>query len=415
MFAPLRNRDFAFFWTAAAISNAGNWMQALSIPYIVYQLTNSNTWLGLTGAAVFLPCMVGTACIGALVDRYDRRRLLLVLQLVQMTAAAAVWVAWVAGVATPLNIVVLAAINGFVGGMVNPAWNSFIPMLVPREIMAGAIRLNAMQFAFGRALGPVLASAVLHPFGPGATLFINVASFGFVIGVLVVLHPKTTPPVVGESPWRQAIEGWRYVLARRSLMVVPLTMLVSGFFGSSLIQLASALSEEQFGHDPSSFGLLVGSFGLGSVIGSFLVSGLGDRLRRSTALFWSFGFWAAGLVVLAASPNFAVGLLGLGLMGTAHVGTATTMSTSLNLQVDEAYRGRAAVAHMQGILLGVGLGSLGLAWLADATSLPTMEYIAAGAMVVFLVIGAKLFANFRLIDPNGPAIERASSRTAERV
>ncbi len=400
MFEALKNRDFAFFWTAAAISNAGNWMQALSIPYIVYELTKSNTWLGITGAALFLPCVVGTACIGALVDRYDRRRLLLVLQFAQMTASTAVWLVWITGIATPTNIVAIAAVNGFIGGMVNPAWNSFIPMLVPRDLMAGAIRLNAMQFAFGRALGPVLATAVLHPFGPGATLFINVASYLFVIGVLVVLRPKTTAPVRGESPWRQAVEGWRYVLARRSLLVVPITMLVSGFFGSSLIQLASAISEEQFQHEASSIGLLVGAFGLGSVVGSFLVTAYGDRMRRSDVLFASFGFWIVGLAVLAVSPNFGTGLLGLGIMGIAHVGTATTMATALNLQVDEAYRGRAAVAHMQGILLGVGVGALGLAQVANATSLETMELISAAALAVFLVLGAWLFANFRLIDTN---------------
>jgi hypothetical protein len=104
--------------------------------------------------------------------------------------------------------------------------------------------------------------------------------------------------------------------------------------------------------------------------------------------------------VLAVSPNFVTGLVGLGLMGIAHVGTATTMATALNLQVDEAYRGRAAVAHMQGILLGVGVGALGLAQVANATSLRTMELISAAALAGFLVLGAWLFANFRLIDTN---------------
>jgi MFS family permease len=327
-----------------------------------------------------------------------------------------VWLVWIAGLATPLNIVVIAAINGFIGGMVGPAWNSFIPMLVPRELMAGAIRLNAMQFAFGRALGPVLATAVLHPFGPGATLFINVASYVFVIVVLMVLRPPTTAPVRGEPPWRQAVEGWRYVLARRSLIVVPLTMLVTGFFGSSLVQLASAISEEQFQHDASSIGLLVGAFGVGSVVGSLLVTAYGDRTRRSDVLIASFAFWIVGLAVLALSSTFLIGLLGLGLMGVAHVGTATTMATALNLQVDEEYRGRAAVAHMQGILLGVGFGALGLAQVANATSLETMELISAGALAGFLVLGAWMFASYRLIDTNTASpVEVRRPRVAQRA
>jgi MFS family permease len=405
VFEALKNRDFAYFWTAAAISNAGNWMQALTVPYIVYRLTRSTSWLGVAGAVSFLASVVGTLCIGALVDRYDRRRLLLVLQVVQMCAAAATWLMWLSGRATAANMVALSSASGFMGGMVNPAWNSFVPMLVPRALMASAIRLNAMQFAFGRALGPVITGAVLGPFGPGATLFINVASFVFVIGVLLVLRPRTTPPVRGASPVRQALEGWRYVLARRSLLVVPLCMFVSGFFGSSIIQLASSLAEEQFDRGRSSIGVLVGAFGAGSVIGSFAVTAFGDRVRRSTTLVGSFVCWVVGLVVLGAGDStFTIGLVGLTIMGVAHVVTATTVSTALQMQVDDAYRGRAAVAHMQGILLGVGLGALVLAQVAEATTLRTMELLSAVALAVFLVVAMPMFGRFRLIDTNGPEL-----------
>ena len=109
MFDALKNRDFAFFWSAAAISNAGNWMQALSIPYIVYELTKSNTWLGVTGAALFLPCVVGTACIGALVDRYDRRRLLL------CGVSSGATGAWNLAVREPSRFAGLLIVGGLVG------------------------------------------------------------------------------------------------------------------------------------------------------------------------------------------------------------------------------------------------------------------------------------------------------------
>jgi MFS family permease len=406
VFEALKNRDFAAFWVAAAISNTGNWMQALTVPYIVYRLTGSTSWLGVAGAVAFLSSVIGTLCIGALVDRYDRRRLLLLLQVLQMTMATATWLMWASGRSTAENMIALSSASGFLGGMTNPAWNSFVPMLVPRELMASAIRLNAMQFAFGRALGPVITGAVLGPFGPGATLFINVASFVVVIGVLVVLRPRTTPPVRGASPVRQALEGWRYVLARRSLVVVPLCMLVSGFFGSSIIQLMSSVAEEQFDRDRSAIGVLVGAFGIGSVIGSFAVTAFGDRVRRSSMLYAAFAGWIVGLVVMGlGGDSYAMGLVGLTVMGIAHVTTATTVSTALQLQVDDAYRGRAAVAHMQGILLGVGFGALVLAQIAEATSLTTMELVSAGALGVFLLIATPLFSGFRIIDTDAVSPE----------
>lgn len=400
MFAALRNRDFAFFWVAAAISNAGNWMQAITVPFIVYDLTKSNSWLGLAAFASFLPSVLGTACISAIVDRYERRHLLLLLQVIQMGTSAALWIVWVAGRATPWNMVALSAVSGFMGGMVGPAWNSFVPVIVPRELMASAIRLNAMQFAFGRALGPLLASAVLGPFGPGATLFLNVASYVFVIGVLVVLRPNAARPTGGGGLWRQVLDGWVYVFRQRRFAVVPICMFVSGFFGSSIIQLASALADEQFHRDRSSIGVLVGAFGAGSVVGSFLATAMGDRVRRSAQLYASFTCWILGLVVLGAAPWYPLSLVGLLIMGMAHVGTATTVSTAAQIQVSEEYRGRVAVAQMQGILLGIGLGALALAQTADLTSLRTMEVASAGVLVVLLAVGTRVFHGFRLLDPN---------------
>jgi hypothetical protein len=98
------------------------------------------------------------------------------------------------------------------------------------------------------------------------------------------------------------------------------------------------------------------------------------------------------------------------MMGVAHVVTATTVSTALQMQVDDAYRGRAAVAHMQGILLGVGLGALVLAQIAEATSLTTMELVAAGSLVVFLAVATPVFGQFRLIDNDAPAETRLAAR-----
>jgi MFS family permease len=401
VFEALHNRNFALFWMAAAISNAGNWMLTLTVPYIVYSLTMSGSWLGVAAAATFLPSLLGTVCIGALVDRYDRRRLLLVLQLVQMAAGALAWLVWAGGWATPLNMVFIGALTGFMGGMVNPSWNSFVPMLVPRELMASAIRMNSLQFALGRAFGPALTGAVLGPFGPGATLFINVVSFVVVIVVLIVVHPRTVAtPQRGGSPVRQALDGWAYVFRHRSLAAVPICLFVSGFFGSSFIQLASAIAEEQFGRGRSAIGVIVGMFGLGSVVGSFLVSAFGDRVRRSNALFASLASWLIGLTLLGSSSNLVLGLAGLVFMGMAHVGTATTVTTALQMQVDEAYRGRASAAHTQGILLGVGLGAFALAQVAEATTLRTAELFGATAMAALAVIGARVFGRFRLLDSN---------------
>lgn len=257
-------------------------MQALTVPYIVYALTKSNAWLGLAGTAVFLPSVLGTTFTSAIVDRYDRRRLLLVLQVVQMATSVALWAVWVAGLATPTNMIVLSAVGGFMGGMVGPAWNSFVPMLVPRELMASAIRLNAMQFEVGSGARPAARRRSARTVRPGGHALHQRRELRARASACSALHPRTIPaPVRGSSLWNQALDGWRYVLRNRSLAVVPVCMFVSGFFGSSIIQLASALAEEQFHRSRSSIRDPRRCVRRGSVVGSFAMSAVGDRMPRS--------------------------------------------------------------------------------------------------------------------------------------
>ena len=403
MFAALRVRAFARFWSAAAVSNIGNWMQTITVPYVIYRLTDSRTWLGVTALATFLPSIIGTVISTGIVDRFERRRMLLTLQLTQVGIAVAMWLVWVTGSAHVATFLVLTAASGLTGGMTTPVWNSFVPLLVPREVMPSAIRLNALQFALARAIGPAIAGAVLGPWGPGVTFAINAASFGSVISVLLTLSASSTPTGARTTATRQVIDGWRYLLARQNLLISPITMFVCGFFGSSVVQLAAAIADEQFHKGRGSIGTIVSSFGIGSIGGSLLITAFGDRVRRSTVTYWGLGSWIIGSAVLAATSKLAVGVVGLFFMGLAHVVTATSVNTALQLQVDDEFRGRAIAAHMQGILTGVAIGAFALAKLADWVEIRGSFVISSLAIGLFTVFATIKFDRLRLLDTDATA------------
>lgn len=408
MLEAFRVPAFARFWSAAAVSNIGNWMQTITVPFVIYKLTDSRQWLGATALATFIPSIAGTLISTGIVDRYERRRLLLVLQNTQMAIAVTLFATWALGFHEPYAFLALAAIGGLVGGVTSPAWNSYVPLLVPRDLMPSAIRLNSMQFAVGRSIGPLIAAAVLKPWGPGATFGVNAVSFVLVIAVLASF--PVTRPVIGDmqSPLREAIEGWRHVFSRRRLLVSPVTVFVCGFFGSSIVQLAAAVVDEQFHRDRSQIGVVVSAFGAGSIIGSVLVTAVGNRWRRSRVVYLGMLAWVGGLGLLSSTETLTIGIIALVTMGFAHVVTATSVNTSIQVQVAEQFRGRAIAAYLQGFFLGVALGAFALARIADAIELRGAFLLGSCAIAAFCVLAFAIFDRMRVLDGDAPASNYAS-------
>ena len=159
-FDALRVRDFRLFWVAALVSNTGGWMQAATIPYVIYQLTGKVGQVGVTGFFQYVPFMVMGLVGGYVSDRFARRGTLVVVQLLQAVAALALWLDVAADVATPLSVTALAFLSGLLGGLNTPVWQAFVVDLVPRDQLMGAVTLNSTQFNASRALGPFLAQNV---------------------------------------------------------------------------------------------------------------------------------------------------------------------------------------------------------------------------------------------------------------
>ena len=133
--AALKHRDFALFFSAALCSNTGTWMQTITVPYVLDQLTHSTVWVGVGAFATFFPATVVGPLAGALADRHDRRTILLISQVILMASALTLWGIWVTGVATPPLIVAVVVVGAIGAGITIAAWQAFVPQLVPPEAM----------------------------------------------------------------------------------------------------------------------------------------------------------------------------------------------------------------------------------------------------------------------------------------
>ena len=240
------HRDFALFWSAAIVTNTGSSMQGAAIPFVIYKLTGSTTWLGVSAAIAFLPLFLLGPLAGAIADRYPRRQVLLVSQSVQMTVAVALWVMWVTGTATVATMLVALTVTSIASGINISSWQAFVPSLVPRHDLLNAVRLNSIQFALARALGPAVAGLVLGAFGPGACFAGNALSFVYVIVILVMIrpHPEAIAPASAPTRAERAgvvqgfSEGLHYVRAHPVLVQCITTNFAIGFLALSMVQLA---------------------------------------------------------------------------------------------------------------------------------------------------------------------------------
>ena len=242
-------------------------MQNVTVPYVVYEMTHSTTWLGLAAFMSFFPALVIGPISGTLADRFSRKAILLITQTIQMAVAFAFWGFWVAGELSPGNSLALLLVYGVSAGINITSWQAFVPLLVPRDDLLDAVRLNSMQFTGARAFGPAIGGVVLAQWGPATAFMGNALSFLLVLAALAVVHERRvdTSGAAGRTV-QQFREGLAYVRSTTALWLPVVTMLMVSLLGSSLIQLAPAYATDQFHVGRAAYGFLVGMFGAGATL-----------------------------------------------------------------------------------------------------------------------------------------------------
>ena len=175
--AAFKSREFSVFFTAGLLSNTGTWMQTVTVPFVIDQLTHSTALVGLSAFLAFFPATVVSPLAGSLSDRHDRRLVLIWAQVVMMAMAVALWITWATGTATTASILVFVVISALGTGVTTSAWIAFVPQLVPRNALLSAVRVNSMQFTAARAFGPAIAGLVLATLGPSWAFAANFSAF----------------------------------------------------------------------------------------------------------------------------------------------------------------------------------------------------------------------------------------------
>ena len=253
-------------------------MQLVAVPALLYDMTGSSTWLGVSSMAGLLPAVFLTPYAGVLADRMSRRSILMVTQTVQMLCAFGLWGFYLADAVRPGLIVAIGLIGGIATGFQTAAWQSFVPLLVPPEELLDAVKLNSVQFTLARAIGPGLAGAVVTTLGTGAAILINAITYLLVIGALFVSNPRQSIVSSKDDKVSDVLrDGGRFVWRSRPLRLAVILAFLTSLCGQALQHVAPAIADRIFDRPSTDNAGLLVALGLGALVSSVMSVVIGDK------------------------------------------------------------------------------------------------------------------------------------------
>jgi MFS family permease len=403
-FGSLSVRDFRYLWFGSFASQIGMWVQQVAVGWLAYDLTGSATFLGVVATARSLSSVALTLPAGVFADRWDRRRLILLSQV--MILANAAILAWLvaSGTVVPWHLALASFVSGAAHSLNMPARQSLGPQLVGRRHIANAVALNSISFNTSRVLGPSIAgilvwlAAVTMLSGAGEDSLLRDLALCFEVqaGLMLVSVACTVAMSdsggahtgrPGGSLWTNLVDGLRYVQRTGPVRAVFLTATVPILVGSVYAQFMPVFARDVLDVGPSGMGALMSAIGFGSLVGSFALAALSNYPRKGLVMVATGIGSGISLAAFARSESFGLSLVALAATGFFLVVCLAIGQTLLNLIVPDEYRGRIlSIWSMIWSLEAVTVLPAG--WLADQAGAPLTVLICGIVVLVYFLIVA---------------------------
>jgi MFS family permease len=359
LFEAFRSRNFTLLWTGSFVANVGIWMQSVAMGWLIYDLTNSASWLGRIGFASSAPTLLLGLLGGAIIEHADRRRLLCVCSLLFTLCGAALATITLSGVVQIWMIILISLVSGTSTAFFMPVFQAVLPSTVPPAILMTAISLNSISFNVARIIGPIIGGFVMTSLGVGWCFAINGAGFLVMFGAALALdmppRQMATQPRIGHA-LRAGVDYARRHPVIRSLLVLCVTM---SLFGFPYIVLMPAVARDVLHLEAHGFTLLFSAVGAGAVTGGLTLAYAGDVKRKGLLVVSCSCAFGLLLIVLGNVTTFASAAVLLACAGFAMIVCIASLNTLIQVSVADDMRAR--VMSMMTVSL-FGLPTLG-AWL----------------------------------------------------
>ena len=384
--AALQVPAFRLLWLNALSFSLANGMRMVALSWLALELTDSPSIVGLVLFAQGIPLALLSLPAGVWADRFDRRMLLAISQVVTIAMTAALAALIYMDVVTTWWLLAFASTTGAAMALGQPSRQALVPALVGKERLLNAIVLNNMVQNLSTVAGPALAGALIAVAGSGATFLAQAAILSIGLPLLFAMRvPRVERTEARTSALRDLREGLAYVVASpliRSLFVA--TACIGIFFLGIYQALLPVFARDVLGVGGLGFGMLLASLGVGMLIGSIFIAAKGNFARKGEVLLWSLLICSGVVLVFAISRWYALSLLmmvGWGLCAAFFMNLTVTLIQS---HTPDRLMGR--VMSVQALaLFGFGpIGTLGAGLLADGVGAPLAASIGAVGVAVWI-------------------------------
>ena len=388
IFSPLRHAVFRRIWTASLLSNLGILVLGVGAAWTMTQISSSADMVALVQTSLMLPVALVSTPAGAIADMFDRRIVGLVALSIALAGSISLSaLAWL-GVVTPALLLVSCFIIGSGMALFGPAWQASVSEQVPAEALPSAVALNGISYNIARSFGPAIGGIIVASAGAVAAFATNALLY---LPLLIVLflwrrvkEPSRLPP---ERMARAVISGVRYIVHSPPIRIVLGRTLVTGIAGGSVSALMPIVTRDLLHGGAQTYGVMLGTFGMGAVIGALNIATLRGRLGDEVSIRLCMIVMGVCVAVVAISHSPALTGSALVFAGAAWTASVTVFNVGVQLAAPRWVAGRALAAYQAAISGGIALGSWAWGSIANVIGVEGALLISGATLLASPVLG----------------------------
>lgn len=390
-FRSLKYRNYRLFFTGQSISLIGTWIQRITIPWLVYHLTNSAFLLGVVGFAGQIPTFLIAPFAGVFTDRMNRYHLLIGTQIAAMIQAFVLAFLYLSGQIQVWHIIGLSVVLGIINAFDVPVRQSFmIEMVEKKEDLANAIALNSSMVNGARLLGPSIAGLLIALTGEGVCFLLNGISYLFVIASLLMM--KIKPRAIAQKSkhvWKEMQEGFNYTFGFPPIRYIILLLALVSLTAMPYTVLMPVVAKEVLHGGSHTFGFLMGASGLGALLGALFLASRKNVLGLDKLIALAAAIFGLSLIAFSFSRHFGLSLALMIFIGLGMMLQMASSNTIIQTVVDDDKRGRVMSFYTMAFMGTAPFGSFLAGSLASKLGAPVTLLIGGSVCLLGTLVYAR--------------------------
>lgn len=398
-FAGLKHSNYRLWFIGQIVSLFGSWMQMTAQSFFIFELTHSPAFLGYVGFANGIPSWLLMLYGGAIADRFPRRNILIITQVIMMILAFILAFLTFTKLVEPWQIILLAFLLGIANAFDAPARQAFVNELVPREDLLNAIALNSMMFHSAAAIGPAIAGIVYAIVGPAWCFMINGISFIAVIYNLSQMHfEKEFIKPIAKSLKKEIFDGIKYLKTQKQILSVMLIVAFSTFFGLSVATLFPDWAVKILHGNSTTNGFLQAARGVGAFSCSLIIASYSKIIPRGKVLIGGLIALPIFMFLFSFNQSLILSILILIGIGAAIIAINNLANGLIQTLVTEEFRSRIMGIYSFSFFGFMPIGTLWIGMLAEHFGSPIAILVDAIILFIFAIIVSVVFPKILKIN-----------------